>query len=304
LNEEEKPKESEKNDAHKNGKISSQNAKTDEINLKIAKEIDLVNSLLKNAPCESSSSSAVILKNEPTQAQTTTNIEIDNKNESNIIQADLSNATDKSIDYAQKKKLLKKMKTVMEPNEIIASGMSDEKVATLPATSTLTEMPQIQIQNSVEILSNKKMSLLNTQHMFYELKVKLKEGKNLAIRDMSGFSDPYVKFMLNGSLVYKSKTIFKNLNPEWNEEFSIKLDRSLLSTGTGSSSSGVMFKNVSLDSSNSDPNLFGTTNVSSIEIDISKYVLKIFVYDYDRGVLNDDLIGYAKIDLSSLKENM
>ena len=59
----------------------------------------------------------------------------------------MSNATDKSIDYAQKKKLLKKMKTVMEPNEIIASGMSDEKVSTLPATSTLTEMPQIQIQN-------------------------------------------------------------------------------------------------------------------------------------------------------------
>ncbi len=197
------------------------------------------------------------------------------------------------------------MKTVIEPNETMGSEMSDEKVSTLPPTSALTEMPQIQIQKSVEILSNKKMSLLNT-HMFYELKVKLKEGKNLAIRDMSGFSDPYVKFMLNGSLVYKSKTIFKNLNPEWNEEFSIKLDRPLLSTGVSSSSSGgsAMVKNVSLDSSNSDPNLFANTNVSSNEIDISKFVLKIFVYDYDRGVLNDDLIGYAKIDLSSLKENM
>lgn len=49
--------------------------------------------------------------------------------------------------------------------------------------------------------------------VYYELKVNLKKGTNLAIRDISGTSDPYVKFVLNGNTVYKSKIIFKNLNP-------------------------------------------------------------------------------------------
>ena len=30
----------------------------------------------------------------------------------------------------------------------------------------------------------------------------------------------------------------------------------------------------------------------------------MIVYDYDRGFLNDDLIGYTTIDLVGLKENL
>ena len=99
--------------------------------------------------------------------------------------------------------------------------------------------------------------------------------------------------MLNGALVYKSKIIFKNLNPEWNEEFSIKLQPSPLLAG-------VMSNSMSNESSSS--NL--VVNNEHIELYLSKFRLKIFVYDYDRGVLNDDLIGYADIDLAPLKENM
>jgi hypothetical protein len=36
---------------------------------------------------------------------------------------------------------------------------------------------------------------------------------------------------------------------------------------------------------------------------LSKFKLKMFVYDYDRGFLSDDLIGYANIDLTALNEN-
>lgn len=41
-----------------------------------------------------------------------------------------------------------------------------------------------------------------------------------------------------------------------------------------------------------------------VESLLSKFELKVFVYDYDRGFLSDDLIGYGEIDLKSLKENV
>jgi hypothetical protein len=281
LNEEEKTKEKEQNDTHKNGKISSQITNNEDVNQKIAKEIDLVNSLLKNAPCE-----VPAIKNE-----NITKIEIDNKKEET--QSDFPISDEKSIDYAQKKKILKKMKSVVEPNETL---IVNDDISLLEMTKVTLKNP---VHNSIEACNSnnfsKQISVSNMCPTHYELKVKLKEGKSLAIRDISGFSDPYVKFFVNGTLLYKSKTIFKNLNPEWNEEFSIRLDRSLLNKSGFATSK-------SIDScSSSDPNLVGS---SFIESDMSKYLLKIYVYDFDRGVLNDDLIGYAKIDLTQLKENM
>uniref|UniRef100_A0A3Q4I1A6 Multiple C2 domains, transmembrane 2a n=1 Tax=Neolamprologus brichardi TaxID=32507 RepID=A0A3Q4I1A6_NEOBR len=46
------------------------------------------------------------------------------------------------------------------------------------------------------------------------LKINLKRGKNLVIRDKrSGTSDPYVKFKIEGKQFYKSKVVYKDLNP-------------------------------------------------------------------------------------------
>ncbi|XP_054625887.1 multiple C2 and transmembrane domain-containing protein 2-like isoform X4 [Dunckerocampus dactyliophorus] len=53
------------------------------------------------------------------------------------------------------------------------------------------------------------------------LTINLKGGRNLVIRDRCGTSDPYVKFKLEGKTIYKSKVVFKNLNPTWSENFSI-----------------------------------------------------------------------------------
>ncbi|KAG7236961.1 hypothetical protein INR49_032968 [Caranx melampygus] len=53
------------------------------------------------------------------------------------------------------------------------------------------------------------------------LNINLKEGRNLVIRDRCGTSDPYVKFKLDGKTFYKSKVVYKNLNPTWNETFSL-----------------------------------------------------------------------------------
>ncbi|KAJ8344139.1 hypothetical protein SKAU_G00314680 [Synaphobranchus kaupii] len=58
------------------------------------------------------------------------------------------------------------------------------------------------------------------QKTFYLLTITLKAGKNLVIRDRNGTSDPYVKFKLDGKAFYKSKVVYKNLNPTWNESFS------------------------------------------------------------------------------------
>ncbi|MBN3312360.1 MCTP2 protein, partial [Atractosteus spatula] len=57
----------------------------------------------------------------------------------------------------------------------------------------------------------------------YLLSINLKEGRNLVIRDRSGTSDPYVKFKMEGKTFYKSKVMYKNLNPVWNESFSLPL---------------------------------------------------------------------------------
>lgn len=38
-----------------------------------------------------------------------------------------------------------------------------------------------------------------------------------------GTSDPYVKFKLEGKTIYKSKIVYKNLNPKWSESFSFPL---------------------------------------------------------------------------------
>ncbi|KAG7252253.1 hypothetical protein CRUP_038315 [Coryphaenoides rupestris] len=40
----------------------------------------------------------------------------------------------------------------------------------------------------------------------------------------SGTSDPYVKFKVGGKEVFKSKTIYKNLNPVWDERVSLLVE--------------------------------------------------------------------------------
>ncbi|MEQ2299459.1 hypothetical protein AMECASPLE_015358, partial [Ameca splendens] len=55
----------------------------------------------------------------------------------------------------------------------------------------------------------------------YLLSINLKYGRNLVVRNRrSATSDPYVKFKLEGKQFYKSKVVYKDLNPRWNESFS------------------------------------------------------------------------------------
>uniref|UniRef100_A0A3P8XHE3 C2 domain-containing protein n=1 Tax=Esox lucius TaxID=8010 RepID=A0A3P8XHE3_ESOLU len=58
----------------------------------------------------------------------------------------------------------------------------------------------------------------------YQLDITLNRGHNLAVRDRGGTSDPYVKFKLGGKEVFRSKTIYKNLNPVWDEGTNLLVD--------------------------------------------------------------------------------
>ncbi|KAK1176554.1 multiple C2 and transmembrane domain-containing protein 1-like isoform X7 [Acipenser oxyrinchus oxyrinchus] len=58
----------------------------------------------------------------------------------------------------------------------------------------------------------------------FQLDIVLKKGRNLAIRDRGGTSDPYVKFKISGKEVFRSRTIHKNLNPVWDEKATLLIE--------------------------------------------------------------------------------
>ncbi|EDV21046.1 uncharacterized protein TRIADDRAFT_60419 [Trichoplax adhaerens] len=58
----------------------------------------------------------------------------------------------------------------------------------------------------------------------YTLDINLREGANLIAKDLSGTSDPYVKFRYNNKLLYKSATIYRDLRPRWYEKFSLNIE--------------------------------------------------------------------------------
>eukprot|EP00090_Calanus_glacialis_P005273 TRINITY_DN14089_c0_g1_i1.p1 TRINITY_DN14089_c0_g1~~TRINITY_DN14089_c0_g1_i1.p1 ORF type:complete len:766 (-),score=211.93 TRINITY_DN14089_c0_g1_i1:70-2205(-) len=59
----------------------------------------------------------------------------------------------------------------------------------------------------------------DVQQFQYHLFVHIKAGHDLPPKKQNGSSDPYVKFLMNGKTVHRSKTIHKDLNPNWDESF-------------------------------------------------------------------------------------
>jgi hypothetical protein len=68
---------------------------------------------------------------------------------------------------------------------------------------------------SDEVLRRREVNL--RQHSFFQLKVHLVSGHNLTAMDKSGTSDPYVKFKQGSRLLFKSRTVHKELNPTFDE---------------------------------------------------------------------------------------
>uniref|UniRef100_A0A3P8RPI8 Multiple C2 domains, transmembrane 2b n=1 Tax=Amphiprion percula TaxID=161767 RepID=A0A3P8RPI8_AMPPE len=106
-------------------------------------------------------------------------------------------------------------------------GMEAEELA-LPEMMTIysADNPSVEVpqDSSQSEMGNKTVNVLENIRdppRSFLLTINLKEGHNLVIRDRCGTSDPYVKFKLDGKTFYKSKVVYKNLNPTWNESFSL-----------------------------------------------------------------------------------
>jgi hypothetical protein len=61
------------------------------------------------------------------------------------------------------------------------------------------------------------------QNSLKKLKVKVLRGKDLAVKDHNGLSDPYVRVIVGGK-EHKTKIAYKTLTPEWNEELEFEYD--------------------------------------------------------------------------------
>ncbi|XP_073424860.1 multiple C2 and transmembrane domain-containing protein 2 isoform X1 [Dendrobates tinctorius] len=105
--------------------------------------------------------------------------------------------------------------------ECMAEGLSDGQQEAEDGTGSIDLNSSMSSQMSEELggLENYDSVSNLPNLMSYLLTIHLKEGRNLVIRDRSGTSDPYVKFKLNKKTLYKSKVIYKNLNPVWEEKF-------------------------------------------------------------------------------------
>jgi hypothetical protein len=53
----------------------------------------------------------------------------------------------------------------------------------------------------------------------YWTEVLIERGKDLAVKDLNGSSDPYIKVLYGADEKYVTSIIPKNLNPVWNEKF-------------------------------------------------------------------------------------
>ncbi|KAG5898682.1 hypothetical protein JTB14_030632 [Gonioctena quinquepunctata] len=96
----------------------------------------------------------------------------------------------------------------------------------LPAPDQLSEI----ITQSISDCVKNKMRFQVTRSKTFRKRF---EGKNEAVKKllkahqlklMDSLSDPYVKFKCGGRLVYKSRTVYRDLNPVWDESFTIPIE--------------------------------------------------------------------------------
>ena len=60
----------------------------------------------------------------------------------------------------------------------------------------------------------------NTTDQVYWVELYIERGKDLAVKDINGTSDPYVKVYHETEEKHTTSTVYKSLNPIWNEKIS------------------------------------------------------------------------------------
>uniref|UniRef100_A0A3P9JGN7 Multiple C2 and transmembrane domain-containing protein 2 n=1 Tax=Oryzias latipes TaxID=8090 RepID=A0A3P9JGN7_ORYLA len=115
--------------------------------------------------------------------------------------------------------------TSHETTNKVAAGMEAEELS-LPEMITVysPEAPSVDCSPDSQTDMESEIATLSENSdssKCFLLSINLKEGHNLVIRDRCGTSDPYVKLKVDGKTFYKSKVVYKSLNPVWNESISI-----------------------------------------------------------------------------------
>jgi Ca2+-dependent lipid-binding protein len=83
-----------------------------------------------------------------------------------------------------------------------------------------------QITHRARTVLNKSPSLTSiltntsSPEIIHWIELCIERGKDLSIKDFNGTSDPYVKVYYGNEEKYTTNTVFKNLNPIWNEKLS------------------------------------------------------------------------------------
>ncbi|KAK6476994.1 multiple C2 and transmembrane domain-containing protein 2-like isoform X3 [Huso huso] len=183
-----------------------------------------------------------------------------------------------------------------------SNRFSTTEAAAAAAAAAQGEVPTVEITEelSEERFENNELDVSQTSQFFaansmldervdslavlpsrvsYVLTINLKQGRNLVIRDRSGTSDPYVKFKLDGKTLYKSKVVYKNLNPEWNESFSVPV-RNL--------DQKMYIKVYDRDLTTDD--FMGSTNITLSDLELDRTVEKVLPLN-DPNSLEEDMGG-------------
>jgi len=97
----------------------------------------------------------------------------------------------------------------------------------------------------------------------YKARIKIVCGRGLCVRDTMGKSDPYVEVIRQKNVVYKTAVKKFSLNPNWNEQFDVKLNTD--------SDDELLFKVYDHDVSSSD-DFMGQAKLDVFKIELNESV--------------------------------
>jgi len=101
-----------------------------------------------------------------------------------------------------------------EVNQTSSPSRKNLNKLTQRARAVLNRSPSL-----TSILTNTS-STTNSPEIIYWIELSIERGKDLSIKDFNGTSDPYVKVYYGTEEKFITNTVYKNLNPIWNEKVS------------------------------------------------------------------------------------
>lgn len=105
-----------------------------------------------------------------------------------------------------------KSETCIKMNDIEAAVLELDKIES-----------QIDSEHQAAVLNRVVRQEARPKSYFFTIKIR--EAKGLPACDMNGLSDPYVTLVMDKKQIAKTRTIYEDLNPVWNETFELTITR-------------------------------------------------------------------------------